>query len=57
MRRKLWIVSMGLIALLAATESNALAGSCRAPASSCQSGNDCCSHVCTCREGALCECD
>ena len=60
MRRRLWIVSMALVALVAATGQSASAEqsrNCRAPGSKCTLGGDCCSVICTCSGGPDCFCD
>ncbi len=55
MRRKLWIVTMALVAIFAATGPQASAsaiepGYCRASGSLCTNGQDCCSQICDCND-------
>lgn len=60
MSRKLWIVTMAFIALVAAGGSSAsarAADACRAPGSLCTTGPNCCSLICTCSFNDACVCD
>jgi len=56
MRRKLWIVAMALIALVAASRPPVLQGFCLTNGSTCSSASECCSNKCNCTELEGCTC-
>jgi len=61
MRRRLWIVTMAFIALLATGSARTTAydnepENCRAPGSICSNGTQCCSQICDCN-GTDCRCE